>query len=44
MSSYSLQLLMQQKTKGISVKKLRKRAAWNDEFLLKTILQMGSLF
>ncbi|MEO1381620.1 MAG: ISAs1 family transposase [Bacteroidota bacterium] len=40
----SLQLLMQQKTKGISMKKLRKRAAWNDEFLIKTILQMGKLF
>jgi len=40
----SLQLLLQQKTKGMSLKKLRKRAAWNDEFLIKSISQLGNLF
>lgn len=39
-----LQLLLLQKTKGTSLKKLRKRAGWNDEFLIKTISEIGSLF
>ena len=40
----ALQLLMQHKTKGTSLKKLRKRATWNQNFLLEVLLSMQKLF
>ena len=36
----ALQMLMQHKTKGTSMKKLRNRATWNQDFLLKVLASM----
>ncbi|MEM6347652.1 MAG: ISAs1 family transposase [Bacteroidota bacterium] len=40
----ALQLLLQHKTKGTSLKKLRKRAAWNEDFLLKILQSLQNQF
>lgn len=40
----ALQLLMQHKTKGMSLKKLRKRAAWNEGFLFQVLKSMKITF
>ncbi|MEM6805947.1 MAG: ISAs1 family transposase, partial [Bacteroidota bacterium] len=36
----ALQMLMQHKTKGTSMKKLRNRATWNQGFLLQVLASM----
>ena len=39
----ALQMLLQHKTKGVSLKKLRKRATWNQNFLLEVLSEIKNV-